>query len=64
MIAHRTFRDLHRWHLGGRALDKQEALRQQAEAFVDGHLNEEDLICITESSNEYASSVTVWYWDR
>ena len=63
MIVHKTFSDAHLLNFAGRtALDKREKLRQQAEEFIaNSRINEEDVISITESGDEYVSSVTVWY---
>ena len=44
---------------GRTALDKREKLRQEAEEFIaNSRINEEDVISITESGDEYVSSVT------
>ena len=66
MIVHRTFSVTHLPNFAGRtALEKRVKLRQQAEEFiVKSRLNEEDVINITESGDEYVSSVTVWYRKR
>jgi len=66
MIVRKTFSDTHFWNFAGRtALDKREKLRQQAEEFIaNGRINEEDVISIAESGDEYVSSVTVWYRKR
>jgi hypothetical protein len=61
MITHKTFGDTHMVNTGQRGLDKREQLRRLAEKFIAETLNAKDLICITESGDEYASSVTVWY---
>jgi hypothetical protein len=61
MIRHRTFSVTHLVNSGARGLEKREKLRQQAEAFVAEELNGAHIVCITESGDEYASSVTVWY---
>ena len=66
MIVHETFSVTHLLNFAGRtALDKREKLRQEAEEFVaDSRINEEDVINITESGDEYVSSVTIWYRKR
>lgn len=61
MIRHRTFGVTHMVNTGARGLEKREKLRQQAEVFVAEKLNDVHVLCITESGDEYASSVTVWY---
>ncbi len=61
LIVHKTFSDTHMWNTGPRALGKREQLRMHTEAFIAEYLNEKDVICITESAGQYASSVTVWY---
>jgi len=45
-------------------LGERERLRQQAEEFIASMIDEEDVINITESGDEYCSSVTVWYRKR
>jgi hypothetical protein len=65
MIVHKTFADTHFWNFAGRtSLGKREKLRQEAEEFIANRINEEDIISITESGDEYASSVTIWYRKR
>lgn len=61
MITHRTFSVTHMVNTGQRGLEKRKELRCQAEAFIAEELNSEEVLCITESGDEYASSVTVWY---
>jgi len=60
------FSDTHLLNFAGRtALDKREKLRQQAEEFIaNSRINEEDVISIAESGDEYVSSVTIWYRKR
>jgi hypothetical protein len=65
MIVHKTFADTHFLNFAGRtSLGKRERLRQEAEEFIANRINEEDIISITESGDEYASSVTIWYRKR
>ena len=65
MIVHKTFSDTHLLNFAGRTgLDKREKLRQEAEEFITSRINEEDIISITESGDDYASSVTIWYRRR
>jgi hypothetical protein len=60
MIVYKTFADTHLVNTGTRGQAKREKLRQQAVAFM-AQLNDEDVICVAEVADEYASSVTVWY---
>jgi hypothetical protein len=60
MIVYKTWADTHMVNTGTRGLAKRDKLRQQAVAFM-AQLDHEDVICITEVADEYASSVTVWY---
>jgi hypothetical protein len=66
MVVRKTFSDTHFLNFAGRtALEKREKLRQQAEEFIaNGRVNEEDVVSVTESGDEYVSSVTVWYRKR
>jgi hypothetical protein len=66
VIVHKAFSDTHLMNFAGRtALQKREKLRQQAEEFIaSSRINEEDLVSITESGDEYVSSVTIWYRKR
>ena len=65
MVVHRAFARTHFWNFAGRAaLGEREKLRQQAEEFIASRINEEDVINVTESGDEYCSSVTVWYRKR
>jgi hypothetical protein len=66
MIVRKTFSDTHFLNFAGRtALEKREKLRQQAEEFIaNGRINEEDVVSVAESGDEYVSSVTVWYRKR
>lgn len=64
MIVHQTLIDTHVWNVGLRRERKRERLRERAEAFIANRVNEEDVINITESGDEYASSVTVWFKGR
>lgn len=61
MITHRTFSVTHMVNTGPRGLEKRKELRRQAEAFIAEDLSSEEVLCITESGDEYASSITVWY---
>jgi hypothetical protein len=63
MIVRKTFSDTHFLNFAGRtALEKREKLRREVEEFIaNSRINEEDVINITESGDEYVSSVTVWY---
>ena len=66
MIVRKTFSDTHFLNFAGRtALEKRERLRQEAEKFIaNSRINEEDVVGITESGDEYVSSVTIWYRKR
>jgi hypothetical protein len=63
MIARKTFSATHFLNFAGQtALEKREKLRREAEEFIaDSRVREEDVISITESGDEYVSSVTIWY---
>jgi hypothetical protein len=63
MIVRKTFSDTHFLNFAGRtALEKREKLRREVEEFIaNSRINEEDVVSITESGDEYVSSVTVWY---
>ena len=63
MIVHKTFSVTHLLNFAGRtALDKREKLRRKAEEFIaSSRIKEEDVVSISESGDEYVSSVTVWY---
>ena len=66
MIVHKTFSDTHLMNFAGRtALQKREKLREQVEEFIaNSGINEEDVVSIAESGDEYVSSVTIWYRKR
>ena len=65
MIVRKTFASTHLLNFVGRAaLGEREKLRHQAQEFIASKINEEDVINITESGDEYTSSVTVWYRKR
>ena len=64
MIVHKAFSKVHIINSGPRGLKLREELRELAEAFITREINEEDVINITESGDEYASAVTVWYQKR
>ena len=66
MIVRKTFSGTHFLNFAGRtALEKREKLRHQAEEFIaNSRISGEDVINITESGDEYVSSVTVWYRKR
>jgi len=50
---------------GRTTLQKREKLREQVEEFIaNSGINEEDVVSIAESGDEYVSSVTVWYRKR
>ena len=61
MIVYRTFSDTHLVNSGGRGLAKREKLRREAMTFGAEHLEDRDVVSITEAGDEYAPSVTVWY---
>jgi hypothetical protein len=63
MIVRKTFSDTHFLNFAGRtALEKREKLRREVKEFIaNSRINEEDVVSITESGDEYVSSVTVWY---
>lgn len=62
MITHRSFTRRHFLNfIGGAAVRNLEEMRLEAERFVEKHVGKEALINITETSDAYASTVTVWY---
>ena len=64
MIIRRTFSVTHMWNAGPRGIRKREDLRPQAEDFIAREIKDEDIVCISECGDEYASSITVWYRKR
>jgi hypothetical protein len=61
MIKHRTFQTTHLMNVLGRpGMDKLEELRADAERFA-ADLPAGAVISVTETRDQYASTVTVWY---
>jgi hypothetical protein len=64
MVRHKTFNSRHLVNLvGATALKNLEEMRRLAEQFIKEHIDEDAVITITETSDAYASTVTVWYRD-
>jgi len=62
MIAHRTFSSRHLINIvGDKAIKELEKMRLEAEHFIEKEIGAEAVLTITETSDEYASTVTVWY---
>lgn len=62
MITHKTYTTAHFWNFGGiSALNKLEDLREKAEDFIASKVKSEDVICISETRDAFASSITIWY---
>ena len=64
MIAHKTFSD-RVFHWSWRAYARAyESIREQANAWINEHLDPEDIISIAETGENYGAylfTVTVWY---
>ena len=64
-VRHKTFSRTHATNVTGKSgLAVSDDLRQEAERFIDGELHDADVVAITESRDQLASSVTVWYRTR
>lgn len=62
MITHRSFTRRHFLNfIGGSAIRGLEELRLEAERFIEKQVDKDAIINITETSDAYASTVTVWY---
>lgn len=62
MIKHKTFSKRHLINIvGERAIQHLEEMRQEVERFVEEEIGEENVLCFSETSDAYASTVTVWY---
>ena len=62
MILHKTFEVRHLLNFAGlTALEKLEELRGVAEQYIQDELREEEVFSITETRDQFASSVTIWY---
>ena len=61
-VQHKTFSRTHATNATGKSgLAICEELRQEAESFMAEQAGEFDVVAITESRDQLASSVTVWY---
>ena len=61
-VRHRTFSRTHATNTTGKnGLAASEELRGEAEEFIVRELGEGEVFAITESRDQLASSVTVWY---
>ncbi|MCK4510930.1 hypothetical protein KAW64_04280 [bacterium] len=64
-VQHKTFSRTHATNATGKSgLAISEELRQEAERFIAEQPGDFDMIGITESRDQLASSVTVWYRTR
>ena len=64
-VQHKTFSRTHATNATGKSgLAVSEELRQEAERFMAEQPSEFDIVAITESRDQLASSVTVWYRTR
>jgi hypothetical protein len=62
MIKYKTFASKYKKnYMEDASLNELESLRRQAERFIAQNLSDDDVISITETNEEYASTVTVWY---
>jgi hypothetical protein len=62
MIKYKTFASMYKKnYMENASLNELESLRRQAERFIAQNLSDDDIISITETNEEYASTVTVWY---
>ena len=62
MIKYKTFASMYKkYYMEIASLNELESLRRQAERFIAQNLSDDDIISITETNEEYASTVTVWY---
>jgi hypothetical protein len=61
-VQHKTFSRTHATNATGKSgLAISEELRQEAERFIAEQPGDLDMVAITESRDQLASSVTVWY---
>ena len=64
-VQHKTFSRTHATNATGKSgLAISEELRQEAERFIAEQPGGFDMVAITESRDQLASSVTVWYRTR
>jgi len=64
-VLHKTFSRTHATNVTGKGgLAASDELRKEAEQFINGELGDADVVAITESRDQLASSVTVWYRAR
>lgn len=62
MIAHKSFSARHMVNFIGKAsIRNLDEMRREVELFIENSVGEESVINITETSDAYASTVTVWY---
>lgn len=63
MIVHKTFTRQTAGLTGKAALGNREKLRERAEEFINGEINKEDVVSITETAMTIGGlfSITVWY---
>lgn len=61
MVVSRTFSDSHYVSFPGSRLKVRQRLRDEAMNFIEAHLSEGQLVSVSETADEYVSSVTVWY---
>jgi hypothetical protein len=62
VITARTFSDSHYVSFPAGRLKVRQRLREEAMRFVTDHLRDDQVVSLTEATDEYVSSVTVWYW--
>jgi hypothetical protein len=61
-VRHQTFSRTHATNTTGKAgLEVSADLRREAEEFIEKELGESEIVAISESRDQLASSVTVWY---
>jgi hypothetical protein len=64
-VQHKTFSRTHATNATGKSgLAVSEDLRQEAERFIEEQADGFDMVAVTESRDQLASSVTVWYRAR
>ena len=62
MVKYKTFGSKYKKnYMEGASLNELDTLRRQAERFIAQNLSDDDIISITETNEEYASTVTIWY---
>jgi hypothetical protein len=62
MINHKTFSKRQLINLvGERAIMHLEEMRLEVERFIEEEIGEENVLSFSETSDAYASTVTVWY---